>query len=403
MNKLQVDDLALFGGAALFETVRPIGQLALPEEEEFFTLARSIYDCKGLTNNGPLVQELEHRLEQMHQVKHCIAFASASLALILLMEIVADGRHGEVIMPAFTYAGLPHLAQWAGQLPCFCDVDCETHTLDPAVVLEAVCEDTTAILAVHQVTSPCRINELEALAAKCKVPLIFDSVHGIHCTYKGRPIGGFGRAEVFSLHATKLLNGFEGGYITTNDYRLANVLRMKRNFGIDSQGNVATKGLNAKLNEFHAASALACLEDQQRVVDRNRQRLLAYHEHFHGIPGLSWVPYQNENERMNYEFALLEVDPTWPLKRDVIVELLRAENALARPYYSPPVHRSTHCPDFIEPPSLPVTEELARTIIQMPVGELVSRKDIFRLGAFFHFIHTNAREIAERLNPTGGV
>lgn len=400
MSKLKVDDLAWFGGKPLFDSWRPFGQLALPEEEKFFARARSIYACKRITNNGPLVRELEHRLAVMHQVGHCITFANACLALILLMEIIADGRHGEVIMPAFTYAGLPHLAQWAGQRPRFCDVDWQSHTLDPAKVEKAICEDTTAILAVHNVNSPCRIDELEKLAGDSETPLIFDSVHGIHCTYRGQPIGAFGRAEVFSLHATKLLNGFEGGYITTNDNRLANTLRLKRNFGISGEAEVSFLGLNAKLNEIHAASALSCLEDLPRVIGRNRQRLLAYHEHFHGIPGLSWIPYQDENERMNYEFALLVVDPSWPIKRDEIVKLLRAENALARPYYSPPLHLSAHCPDFINPPALPVTEQLSRTIIHMPVGELLSQEDIARLGEFFRFMHKDACGIAERLNQT---
>lgn len=400
MKKQKVDDLAMFGGKPLFDSWRPFGQLALPEEEKFFAFARSIYACKRITNNGPLVRELEHRLAVMHQVEHCIAFANACLALILLMEIIANNRQGEVIMPAFTYAGLPHLAQWAGQRPCFCDVDWKSHTLDPAKVEKAICKDTTAILAVHNVNSPCRIDELEKLSNSREIPLIFDSVHGIHCTYRGHPIGAFGRAEVFSLHATKLLNGFEGGYITTNDNHLANTLRLKRHLGINGETEVSFLGLNAKLNEIHAASALTCLEDLPRVIDRNHQRLLAYHEHFQGIPGLSFVPYQDENERMNYEFALLVVDTSWPIKRDMIVELLRAENALARPYYSPPLHLSAHCPDFITPPALPVTEQLSRTIINMPVGELLNLEDIAQLGEFFRFLYKDAYAITERLNQT---
>ena len=115
------------------------------------------------------------------------------------MEIIANGRHGEVIMPAFTYAGLPHLAQWAGQMPCFCDIEHDTHTLNPVEVEKCINKNTTSIQAVHQVNSPCRIDELEAIASKYNVPLFYNGVHGVHCTYRGRPIGGFGRAEVFNL------------------------------------------------------------------------------------------------------------------------------------------------------------------------------------------------------------
>jgi dTDP-4-amino-4,6-dideoxy-D-glucose transaminase len=396
MNKKHVADLALFGGTPLFDTGRPVGQLMLPDEKEFFRRARSMYTCKRFTNNGPLVRELEKKLARMHQVENGVAFANACLGLVLLMDILADGCNGEVIMPAFTYTGLPHLAQWAGQMPCFCDIEYDTHTLDPAEVEKNINANTTSILAVHQVNSPCRIDELETIASKYNVPLFYDSVHGVHCTYNGQPIGGFGRAEVFSLHATKLLNGFEGGYITTNDDQLADVLRKKRNFGIIGEADIVTIGLNAKLNELHAAAALACLEGQKEIVDRNRRRLSAYRMNFQNIPGVGWIPYKDEKERMNYEFALLTTGPDFPFDRDFIVKLFRAENAMAQPYYSPPLHLSSHCPASIRPPSLPVTEKLAREIIQMPVGELVSLEDIVIMADFFRFIYDQADAIRKR-------
>lgn len=400
MHKQHISDLALFGGTPIFATARPIGQLAMPDEEEFFRRARSIYDSKRITNNGPLVRELEGKLARIHQVENCVAFANACLCIVVLLEILSDGRSGEVIMPAFTYAGLPHLAQWAGQMPCFCDIEHDTHTLDPTEVGKCINKNTTSIMAVHQVNSPCKIEDLEVIALKHNVPLFYDSVHGVHCTYKGRPIGGFGRAEVFSLHATKLLNGFEGGYITTNDRHLADVLRQKRNFGIVGEADIVTIGLNAKLNELHAAAAMACLKGQKEIIERNRCRLDAYHKEFQGIPGLSWIPYQDKEERMNYEFSLLNIGPDFPFERDYIVNMLRAENAMAQPYYSPPLHLSQHCPKSITPPLLPVTENLARTIIQMPVGELVSLEDIAIMGDFFRFIYNHAKNIRQRLMET---
>jgi dTDP-4-amino-4,6-dideoxyglucose len=395
-QKKRIEDLAWFGGAPLFESIRPIGQLALPDEKLFFDGLRSIYRSRRLTNNGPLAQELERRLAELHQVPYCVAYANASLAIVALLEIVAGGRRGEVIMPAFTYVGLPHIAQWAGQRPRFCDVDRATHTLDPRAVAAALGSDTTAVLAVHQVNSPCHIDELTAACSARGVPLVFDSVHGIHCTYRGRPIGGFGIAEVFSLHATKLLNGFEGGYVTTHDGALASALKTSRNFGIVGEAEVSGLGFNAKLNEIHAAGALASLPGQPQIVERNLARVHAYRERFAGIPGLSWVPYP-EGERSSYEFALLEVEASWPLGRDLLVDLMLRENARGRPYYSPPLHRSAHCPDFIDPPSLPVTEDLSLRFIQMPVGELVSLDDIALLGDWFAFVHEHGAEIAARL------
>lgn len=402
LAKRQLDDLAAFGGRPMFDSVLPIGQLAMPDVERFFGYARDIYENRRLTNNGPLVQELERRLAAMHEVDHCVTFANASLALVVLLHLIADGRRGEVIMPAFTYVGLPHLAQWAGQFPRFCDVDAATHTLDPAAVCAAINSRTTAILGVHQVNSPCDIAALSDIAAEHGVPLIFDAVHGIGCTRGGKAIGGFGRAEVFSLHATKLLNGFEGGYVTTDDQLLADALRSARNFGFAGESDVAALGLNAKLNEFHAAAALAGIDRLPDIIAVNRGRVAAYESAFADLPGLGWMPYADRGDTLNYEFALLRVPPDWPLSRDQLVALMRAEGALARAYYSPAVHQSMHCPPGAET-GLTVTEQLAREFIQMPVGELVGAAEVACLAEFFRFCHAHGAAISARLTTDGVV
>lgn len=388
-----VAQLGIFGGPPTFITARPIGQLALPDADLFFRHTATMFSRRRLTNNGPLVQELERRLCELHAVPHCVAFANASLALVLLMQAVARRVAGEVIMPAFTYPGLPHLAQWAGFRPRFCDIEARSHALDPGSASAAISADTALILAVHQVNSPCFIPEFEQLARDSKVPLIFDSVHGAHCTFQGRPIGCFGRAEVFSLHATKLLNGFEGGYVTTRDAALADVLRRQRNFGIVDDGVTASIGLNAKLNEIHAAAALSCLGDLNQLVQRNRQRYQEYCAAFAGIAGLDWVRYEDDGARWNYEFFLLEVTENFPLSRDQAVAILRGEKALARPYYSPPLHQSEHCPASVTPPVLPVSERMARRFIQMPVGETLAPGDPRVLADLFRFMGDHAAAI----------
>jgi dTDP-4-amino-4,6-dideoxygalactose transaminase len=395
--KRRVADLALLGGTPVFATPRAIGQLASPDARVFFGHAAGIYERRRITNNGPLVQELERRLCVLHAVPHVVAVANASLGLVILMNVVARPRATDVIMPAFTYPGLPHLAQWAGLKPHFCDIDAASHALDPDSVAAALGPDTALILAVHQVNSPCFIREFEALSRDTGVPLVFDSVHGAHCTAFGMPIGGFGLAEVFSLHATKMLNGFEGGYITTRDGGLAEKLRRLRNFGFVDECTVSGIGLNAKLNELHAAGALACLDGLDDLISRNRRRYQAYCTAFSGIDGLDWVRYPEDGERWNYEFFLLEVRDSFPLERDEAVAVLRAENALARAYYSPPLHQSPHHPRGMAAPVLPVTERLARRFIQMPVGESLQPGDEAALADLFRFMAEHGPEIRARL------
>lgn len=394
--KQRIEDVAALGGAPLFSVIRPIGQLALPDQEKFFELAREIFARRRLTNNGPVVQELERELAKLHDVSECIAYANATIALIALIKIIGGSERGEVLLPAFTYAGLPHIVQWAGHIPRFCDIEEDTHALSPALVAAAIGSATRVILGVHQVNSPCYIDELTALGKKHNIPLIFDSVHGVGCTHRGKAIGGFGLAEVFSLHATKMLNGFEGGYITTNDARLAEALRRMRNFGIVHEGRIAELGLNGKLNEIHSAAALASIDGLDAVIERNLERYKAYRTAFASFTGLKILPYPENGEKWNYEFALLDVDERWPLSRNATVSLLRAENILVRAYYSPPLHQS---PNRLSAPpvSLPTTEKLSGRFIQMAVGDKLSVADIQAIANFMRFLWDNASAIKARL------
>lgn len=394
-EKRELHDLALLGGNALFARVRPIGQLAQPNPRRFFELAKGCFERRRLSNNGPLVQELEARLARFHQVEHCIAYANAGLALIVVIQSLTAGRRGTVIIPTFTYTGLPHIVRWAGQTPRFCDIDRHTHTMTAATVAAAIDEATLLVLGVHQANSPCPIEALQALCDLHDVPLLFDAVHGLGAHYKGVPIGRFGRAEVFSLHATKVLNGFEGGYVTTNDGDLAALLQRKRNFGYTGESSIDTPGMNGKLNELHAASALAALDDLPAILKRNRERIAAYERAFEDIPGLSWIPYPAE-DASNHEFPLLQVAADFPVTRDVLVEILRAEGALARPYYSPPLHLQ----DAPDHPSLPVSEALAQSIIQMPTGESVDLDDIEAIARLVRFVARHGTRIREARRGT---
>jgi dTDP-4-amino-4,6-dideoxyglucose len=399
LNKQGIEELALFGGRPLFDDhVRPIGQLFAGNKDCFLLMAKDILQRKRLTNNGPAVRKLEEELATWHQVDECVCMANASLAIILLITLLAEGKTGEVIMPAFTYPGLPHLAQWAGQKPVFADIHPSKHVLDPSSVELSITKDTTMILGVHQVNSPVDIESMENLSRKYHIPVFYDSVHGAGCEFQGQKLGGFGEAEVFSLHATKLINGFEGGYVTTNNKLLAQRLREARNFGFSgSPASVEFLGYNAKLNELHAAMAICSLKQVDSVIDENKVRYLAYKRAFNETPHVEIVQYDLKQAN-NFEFVLLEMKAGFPLPRDIVVELLRCENALARAYYSPPLHQSEHAPKSCREVSLPVSETCSKKYIQMPVGSMVSVNDIEHLANFFTFIISNADLIKDRIN-----
>ncbi|MBI5783957.1 MAG: aminotransferase class I/II-fold pyridoxal phosphate-dependent enzyme [Rhodocyclales bacterium] len=395
--KSKISDLARFGGPPLFASPRPIGQLEAPPQEEYLAYLRAMVERRRLTNDGPLVQELEAQLAAYHGVHHCIALANAGLGLIMLMQIFSGGRQGEVVMPAFTFRGLPHFARWAGQQPRFADIDLNTQTLSPVAVEAAISERTTAILAVCNFNSPGDIDGLAEVAARHDLPLFFDSVYGVGTAYRGRRLGSFGRAEVFSLHATKLINGFEGGYVTTNDAPLARQLRYQRNFCYGAEGDCSADmliGLNAKLNEPHAAMALLSLARIDETIGANGARFEEYATACAGIPGLRLLGHPvPDGEPRNYSLVVAELAPPWPLDRDLTLALLRAEGLAISAYYSPPLNR-----DWPDPPAhLPVTEILASRFLQLPAGHLVSRGDIEAIGALLRFLARHGPSIRAAL------
>ncbi len=169
-------------------------------------------------------------------------------------------------------------------------------------------------------------------------------------------------------------------------------MRRKRNFGYSGESSIDTLGLNGKLNEVHAASALASLDKLPVVISRNHARLDAYQQAFRGIPGISWIPYPGD-EATNAEFPLLKLATDWPIPRDALVSILRAEGALARAYYAPALHLQ----DDSRHRSLPVAEALAQCIVQMPTGEMVNTTDIARLASLVQFVSSNAAAIRAAL------
>lgn len=391
-----IDDLAIFGGPPLFNTIRPRAQLSAGPTSTFYKHAKQIYTERRLTNFGPLVRSLEQRLAEFHDVDYCISYCNACVALIALFALAKEKTgKSNIIMPAFTYDGLPHLAQWAGLRPVFCDIDEKTHTLAPEAVSDAIDESVAAIVGVHQVNNTCHIKQLEQIAREADVPLFFDSVYGFNCMYEGRQTGPFGNAEAFSLHATKLINGFEGGYITTNDPELATKLKKIRTFGFSGKDRVVQLGLNGKLNEIHAAMALASMDSMEETICANHQRYSWYRNYFQDIKGCKILPYE-EGRSYNYCFVLLELCENWNLNRDQIVSILKREQAYAAPYYSPPLHRSEHMPKDQERPHLPITDRVSQKFISMPVGEFVDRDTIERLAHLFGFISQNDGAILKR-------
>ena len=235
---------------------------------------------------------------------------------------------------------------------------------------------TSGIIGVHTWGRPCDIDALEAIARRRNLQLLFDAAHAFGCSYRGKAIGGFGRCEVFSFHATKFFNTFEGGAVVTNDDALAAKMRLMRNFGFSGNDNVIYIGTNGKMTEVCAAMGLTSLESVAEFMAVNRRNHLAYSRGLSGIPGVSLMPY-DETETANWQYIVLEVEEgRTGLTRDELVEVLTAENVLARRYFFPGCHRMEPYRSYFPHAALvlPETEKLCRRVMVLPNGTSVKTR-----------------------------
>src|SRR6267378_2313680 len=272
--KTSLDDLAIFGGSPAFPETLHVGRPNVGNRELLMSKINDMLDRRWFSNDGPFVQEFERKIAEHVGVKHCIAMCNATVALEI--SIRALGMEGEVIIPSFTFIATAHALQWQEITPVFCDIDPHTHTLDPGWVERMITPRTTGIVGVHLWGRPCNIEALEAIAREHDLKLLFDAAHAFGASHKGRMLGSFGTAEVFSFHATKFVNCGEGGAVVTNDDRLAQKMRLMRNFGFAGLDRVIYVGTNGKMSELSAAMGLTSLESVDEFVAANRRNHQLY-------------------------------------------------------------------------------------------------------------------------------
>jgi dTDP-4-amino-4,6-dideoxygalactose transaminase len=395
-KKDSIRDLAVFGGGVLFSTPKSTSNLVRPDIENFLEYSRVFFEQGQYTNNGPAVRLLEKRLAEFHQTRFCVTFSSGFWAIALAIRALAPEGKTEIIMPSLTYRRMPDIAAWVKLKPHFCEVEPISLAMSAETVRPCINNNTALILAAHPIVNCCEIEALVNLAKEHSLPILFDSVESVYESTSIGRVGRFGNAECFSLHACKLLNGFGGGYLTTNDQDLASKLASMRTFGFIGDDCVAVPGgMNAKLNEMHAAMTLASLDDLQNQVDRNRERYYTYRTSLDAIPGIRLLEF-DERYQTGYKNIVVELLDDWPLSREHTIEILNAENILARAYYYPALHRKPMDFPFI-PANLPVTDRLAERYLNLPCGQLVSNRDVAEIVEFLGFIYSNAKSISEGL------
>lgn len=358
-------------------------------------------DRRWFSNGGPFVQEFEAAAAKFLGVRHCIAICNGTVALELVIR--ALGLKGEVIIPSFTFVATAHALQWQEITPVFCDIDPRTHTLDPAQVERMITPHTSGIIGVHVWGQPCDADALSIIARRRGLKLMYDASHAFGNTFRGVMIGNFGDAEVFSFHATKFFNTFEGGAIVTNDDQLAARIRLMKNFGFAGYDRVIYIGTNGKMPEVAAAMGLTNLESMDEFVDVNRRNYAQYCRELAGLHGVRLFQH-DERERRNYQYVVVEIEESvTQISRDDLIQVLHAENILARRYFYPGCHRMEPYRSYFPHAGLllPETEQLASRVLVLPTGTAIGPAHIEAVCSVLRTSIANGREVAEQLKRPG--
>jgi len=397
--KQTVSDLAAFGGPPAFRRTLHVGQPNIADRERFFERMNDAFDRRWLTNRGRYVQEFEAKLASITGAKHCIAVSNATIGLQVLAQV--SGLSGEVIVPSFTFVATAHAMAWQGLRPVFCDVAPGQHHLDPECVERLITPRTSAILGVHVWGETCDVQALETIARRHGLKLFFDAAHAFACSHGGRMVGNLGLAEVFSFHATKFINAFEGGAVCTNDDELTERIRAAINFGYAGSDDTILLGTNGKMSEASAAMGLTNCEHLDELVAVNERNYLAYHRHLAGVPGVVLRQY-DRRERRNYQYIVLEIDRAAAgVSRDQLVELLKPENILARRYFYPGVHSMEPYRSSGKSAACPLTEQLAERVCLLPTGTAIDVEDVISICQIIKLVVTRQAEVNFRLAESG--
>jgi dTDP-4-amino-4,6-dideoxygalactose transaminase len=357
------------GDRPIFDKLLPIVDPEGLPGVEFLEDVQNILRSKQLTN-GARVREFEGAAAAYLDVPYCVAVSSCTSGLLLVLQALQ--LQGEVILPSFTFHATAHAIAWNGLTPVFADCHPETFCLDPDAVRRQLSPKTAAIVAVHIFGNPAPVRELEEIAGEKNIPLIFDAAHAFGSRSNGKPVGGFGTAEVFSFSPTKLVVAGEGGLVTTRDAQLAQKLRAARNYGDSGNYDPEIRGVNARMSELHAAFALRSLQGVGARIARRNEIRRRYERNLNTLPGMAFQQVAAGDLSAFKDLSLLIKEEEFGLSRDSLLAALRRHNVDARKYFSPPVHQQTLYRRLWDGRPLPVTEMIASSVISLPIYSSLS-------------------------------
>ena len=356
-----------------------VSKPCLPPLDEFIPYLQQIWENKWLTNNGPLHQQLEQELSEHLGVKYISLFSNGTLALISALQ--ALNITGEVITTPFSFVATTHSLWWNKITPVFVDIEPEYLNLDPAKIEAAITPQTTAIMPVHVYGNPCNVDEIQRIADKHGLKVIYDAAHAFGVKINGNSILNYGDLSVLSFHATKVYSTIEGGAIICHTEKMKHHIDNLKNFGFRGETVVEEPGINAKLNELQAAYGLLQLKYVDGFIARRKEITELYRSLLKDIQGIRFLDDKKGVTHGYSYFPILIDKEKYGKSRDEIYDMLKENNIFGRRYFYPLI--SSFEPynklESSNPQNIITATEAAEHVLCLPIYVELEDKQIFHI------------------------
>lgn len=311
-----------------------VTKASMPPYEEYTEAIKPLWDSHLLTNMGTYHKELEKQLKKYLDVSELSLMVNGHMALEMALQVMDFPEGSEVITTPFTFISTTHAIVRNRLTPIFCDVKMSDGTIDETKIEELITEKTVAIVPVHVYGNICNVDEIQRIAEKYNLKVIYDAAHAFGVRYKGAGVGNFGDASIFSFHATKIFNTIEGGAVTFSEHQLYEKLYNLKNFGIRSEELVVAIGANGKMNEFAAIMGLCNLKYVSHAIEERKKRFNYYKKALENVKGIRLL-LNEEGAESNYGYFPILVEDDYGINRDELYLLLRENDIFARKYFYP--------------------------------------------------------------------
>lgn len=348
----------------------------LPSLEDFTFLLKEIWESKMLTNNGNFHQKLEEELAKYLKVPYLSLFTNGTLPLITALQAMRIS--GEVITTPFSFVATTHSLWWNGIKPVFVDIEPETCNLDPSKIEAAITPRTTAIMPVHVYGKPCKTKEIQEIANKYGLKVIYDAAHAFGVEINGESILNFGDMATLSFHATKVYNTLEGGALVVHDEQTKKRIDYLKNFGFASETEVVAPGINSKVDEVRAAYGLLNLKQVDHAINSRRKVAIRYRDELQGVKGITFfndIP----GVRHNYSYFPIFINAEeYGMTRDELYFKMKEHNVFGRRYFYPLISTfSTYRGlDSANPDNLPIATQMSNNVICLPMHHALSENEV---------------------------